>query len=268
MVSDKELQSLGGFGIVLALISLSIFLVLKWVGVSAGSLLDWVIGLASFWWLLVIVTVPWNVHFTAKKAIATARQSRELNLEIKPDRLAYVQKIAKRSLIVAVTLHIGSAIALYLIAATGVSNIGYFSSIAALLLTALRPIVVFYSYLASQLQAIEKEFKYPRDDVVKLLAEVAELKGVIDGLKDRAKALENQLDNDRDTSFAARQNRRVTALASDLQTLSADHRQLASKQQADCAKLRAEAQDAIAQITADGQFLENVRDIIRFIKSA
>ncbi|MEM6502174.1 MAG: hypothetical protein AAF685_10085 [Cyanobacteria bacterium P01_C01_bin.89] len=268
MVSEKELQSLGGFGIVLALISLAIFLVLKWVGVAAGSLLDWVIGLASFWWLLVIVTVPWNVHFTAKKALATARQSRELKLEIKSDRLAYVQKIAKRSLIVAIALHIGSAITFYILVLTGVSTIGYFTSVAALLLTGLRPAIVFYSYLASQIQAIEKEFKYPRDDVLKLLAEVAELKSIIEALKERAKAVENQLDGDRDTSLVARQNRRVTVLASELQTLSADHRQLASKQQADCAELRSEARDAIAQITADGQFLENVRDIIRFIKSA
>ncbi|MGD1851791.1 MAG: hypothetical protein ACFCBU_14780 [Cyanophyceae cyanobacterium] len=268
MVSEKELQSLGGFGIILALISLAIFLVLRWVGISAGSLLDWVIGLASFWWLLVIVTVPWNVHFTAKRALATARQSRELNLEIKPDRLVYVQKVKKRSLIVAIALHIGSAIALYILALTGISTIGYVTSVAALLLTGLRPAIVFYSYLASQLQAIEKEFKYPRDDVLKLLAEVTELKGVIEGLKERAKTLEHQLDSDRDTSFASRQNRRVATLTSDLQNLSADHRLLASKQQADSTKLQAEAKDAIAQITADGQFLENVRDIIRFIKSA
>ncbi len=268
MVSGQELRSLGSFGTGLAFIALIVFAVLKWVGVPAGSLLDWIIGLASFWWLLVIVTVPWNVHFTAKQALASAHQSRDRNLPVNPERLAYVQKIAKRSLVVAIALHLISAIVLYLLAATGISSIGYFSSIAALLLTGLRPAVVFYSYLANQLKSIEKEFKYPRDDVLKLMGEVAEMKGVIEDLKHRATALERELDGDRDTSFAAQQYRRVTALTTDLQDLSADHRQLAAQNQADHAHLQAEARDAIAQITADGQFLENVRDIIRFIKSA
>ena len=268
MVSEQELGSLASFGGGLAVIALLVFAVLNWIGVPAGSLLDWVIGLASFWWLLVIVTVPWNVHFTAKQALASARQSRDRNLDIKPDRLAYVQKIAKRSFIVAIALHIGSALVLYLLAATGISTIGYFSSIAALLLTGLRPAIVFYVYLANQLKSIEKEFKYPRDDVQKVLSDLAELKGIIDTLKNRTNALEQDLDSDRDTSFAAQQNRRVTALTTDLQTLSAEHRQLAAQNQADHVQLQAEARDAIAQITADGQFLENVRDIIRFIKSA
>ena len=245
MVSGQELRSLGSFGTGLAFIALIVFAVLKWVGVPAGSLLDWIIGLASFWWLLVIVTVPWNVHFTAKQALASAHQSRDRNLPVNPERLAYVQKIAKRSLVVAIALHLISAIVLYLLAATGISSIGYFSSIAALLLTGLRPAVVFYSYLANQLKSIEKEFKYPRDDVLKLMGEVAEMKGVIEDLKHRATALERELDGDRDTSFAAQQYRRVTALTTDLQDLSADHRQLAAQNQADHAHLQAEARDAM-----------------------
>ena len=39
------------------------FSILQWFHVPAGNFLDWVIGGASFWWLLVIVTVPWNVYF-------------------------------------------------------------------------------------------------------------------------------------------------------------------------------------------------------------
>lgn len=263
MVSDQELRSLGSFGGGLAIIALIVFTVLRWVGVPVGSLLDWVIGLASFWWLLVIVTVPWNVYFTAKQALASAKQSRDRNLEIKPDRLAYVQKIAKRSFIVAIALHIGSALVLYILAATGVSTIGYFSSVAALLLTGLRPAVVFYSYLAKQLKSIEKEFKYPRDDVLKVLSEVVELKDEVKKLTSRLKSTESDF-----SIRVAQQERHVDALASDLQNLGADHRQLAAQNQADHAQLQAEAREAIAQITADGKFLENVRDIIRFIKSA
>jgi hypothetical protein len=37
------------------------FGILQWFNIKTGNFLDWVIGGASFWWLLVIVTVPWNV---------------------------------------------------------------------------------------------------------------------------------------------------------------------------------------------------------------
>ncbi len=56
---------------------LTAFGLLQWLHIPAGSFLDWVIGGASFWWLLVIVTVPWNVHFQAKEVLAEAAQSIE-----------------------------------------------------------------------------------------------------------------------------------------------------------------------------------------------
>ena len=51
------------------------FGVLQWFHIAAGNFLNWVIGGASFWWLLVIVTVPWNVHFQAKEVLAEAAES-------------------------------------------------------------------------------------------------------------------------------------------------------------------------------------------------
>ena len=56
-------------------VTLVSFSVLQWFNVPAGNFLDWVIGGASFWWLLVIVTVPWNVHFKAKETLFDAEQS-------------------------------------------------------------------------------------------------------------------------------------------------------------------------------------------------
>ena len=47
-----------------------VFGLLRWLGMPTGELLDWVIGLASFWWLLVVVTIPWNIHFGARRVLA------------------------------------------------------------------------------------------------------------------------------------------------------------------------------------------------------
>ena len=44
--------------------------------------------------------------------------------------------------------------------------------------------------------------------------------------------------------------------------------ELHTTNQAEHAHLSREAEHAIAQITADGQFLDHVREIIRFVKNA
>jgi hypothetical protein len=54
----------------IVVVVLTAFGLLQWLHIPAGNFLDWVIGGASFWWLLVIVTVPWNVHFQAKEVLA------------------------------------------------------------------------------------------------------------------------------------------------------------------------------------------------------
>ena len=59
----------------IVVVTLLAFSVLQWFHIPAGNFLDWVIGGASFWWLLVIVTVPWNVHFKAKETLFDAEQS-------------------------------------------------------------------------------------------------------------------------------------------------------------------------------------------------
>ncbi len=37
----------------------------QWFDISAGSLIDWSIGIASFWWLLILVTIPLNIYYDA-----------------------------------------------------------------------------------------------------------------------------------------------------------------------------------------------------------
>jgi hypothetical protein len=149
------------FSIGLVVLVLASFGVLQWLHIPAGSLIDWVIGAASFWWLLVIVTVPWNVHFQAKEVLAEAAVSVEKGTEVDEKQLKYVGNLANRSFWVAIALHVFSAVGLYTLAATGISAVGYISSGAALLLTALRPAVRTYEYLAARLAMIRQEFTYP-----------------------------------------------------------------------------------------------------------
>lgn len=150
---------------------------------------------------------------------------------------------------------------LYGLAAAGISAIGYLSSIAALLLTVLRPAIAFYQYLASRLAEIGQIFKYPREDVVELRQRVESLEAAI-------AEINYQLNLDNPDGLLATQQRTLTAMRQDLTQLAAAHEDLKATNQADHDRLSREARNAIAQLSTDGQVLEHVREIIRFFKAA
>jgi hypothetical protein len=81
---------LGALGLSLGVVLM--FGLLRWLGMPAGHLLDWVIGVASFWWLLVVVTIPWNIHFEARHVLAEAAGSRERGIAVNEAHLAYAQR--------------------------------------------------------------------------------------------------------------------------------------------------------------------------------
>ena len=250
-----------GFTAGLVILLLLAFGILQWVHVPAGSFLDWVIGGASFWWLTIIVTVPWNIHFQAKEVLAEAEQSAEKEIAVDAKQIKYVKLLAKRALLAAIALHLLSAIGLYTLAITGISAVGYVSSGAALLLTLLRPAVRGYEYLAVRLAMIGERVKYPREDVLELRDRVA-------GLESAVKNLQEQLDPSNESSWASAQQRQLEGTRNDLTRIAASLEQLRVTNQAEHDRLGREAQNAIAQLNADSQFLDRVREIIRFFKEA
>ncbi len=254
-------NTFAGFGAGTGLLLLLIFAILQWLHVSVGSFIDWVIAIAIFEWLLLIVTVPWNIHFEAKEVLAQGAESTKKNIAVDAEQLKYVNVLASRSLLVAIALHLGSAIALYALAATGISAIGYLSSGAALLLTVLRPAIRGYQYLAVRLTTIRSQFLYPREDIVELRNRFAELESTVTNLT-------AQLNSDDPYSAAAVQERDRESIRIELTQVAASLEYLRSTNQAEHTKLARDAESAIAQLTSDGQFLNHVREIIRFFKES
>lgn len=248
-----------GFGLVILL--LLAFSGLQWLQIPAGSFLDWVIGTASFAWLLTIVTVPWNIHFEAKEALAEADLSVERGIAVDEKQVQYVKIVQERSLWIVIALHLLSAIGLYMLASAGISAVGYVSSGAALLLTALRPAVRTYKYFAARLAMIRQNFKYPREDIM-------EFRSRFIRLEETVKRLEEQLNPNDPRSWLATQQRQEQALRNDLARVAAAQEELRATNQAEHERLTREARQAIAQLTTDGQFLDHVREIIRFFKTA
>ncbi len=237
------------------------FGVLQWFHIPAGNFLDWIIGGASFWWLLVIVTVPWNVHFQAKEVLAEAAESIAKNIPVDEKQVNYVKVLAKRSLWLAIALHLVSAGALYILAATGISAVGYISSGAALLLTLLRPAISAYEYLYARLTMIRQAFTYPREDILELRNRFAEI-------EQKVQSLEDQLNPEQPYSLAANSHRFSEETRRELARIIASLEELRATNQTEHERLSREARNAIAQLSTDGQFLDHVREIIRFFKSA
>jgi hypothetical protein len=257
----KNFLSVVFAGVMLTLLVLLVFAVLSWLNVPTGRFLDWVIGLLSFWWLVAIVTIPWNVYFQAQEVLTEAAKSQEIGIPVKTGEVTYVARLAKQTLPLALALHAFSALGLYLLAVTGISPIGYFASGLALLLTGVRPAIRAHDYIVRRLTLISQEIKYPRQDVVELRNRVA-------ALEQRAKALEAQLDLNKPESWAAGQQRQFQTLQNDLTRAQVALENLRVQNQAEHVQIAHDAQQSMTHLTRDSEFLEHVRALIRFYKNA
>ncbi len=260
-MSSRDIGGFLGSTIALAALVLAVFGVLQLLHIPSGNFLDWAVGAASFWWLLVIVTVPWNIHFRAKAVLADVAESRQQGIAVDESQMRYVQQLSQRSLWGAIALHLLSAVGLYVLAVSGISAIGYISSAAALLFTILRPAIALYQYLADRLQAIGRTVRYPREDVM-------ELRDRLTQVESNLQQLEHQFNVENLDGQAAAVLRLTTALRHDLSQLAAAHEDLKATNHADHERLSREGRNAIAQLSTDGQVLDHVRELIRFFKEA
>ena len=242
-------------------LSLVVFFILQWLQIPAGNLIDWLIGIASFYWLLAIVTIPWNIHFEAKEVLIEADTSQEKNIPIDLQQIKYIKQVVKWSIFVAILLHFLSAVVLYLLSFWGISSVAYITSIAALLLTFFRPALRGYQYLASRLSRIKKQIKYPREDVI-------ELRGRVKNTERQIQELQSNFNLKNSQSFLSINNQNLNQLQTQLVSLNNRVEELTELNQKEHQKILRHSENAISQLSEDSQFLGNVKEIIRFIKKA
>jgi hypothetical protein len=253
--------SVAAFNSGLIFIALLAFGLLNWFQMPTGSLWDWAIGIGIFEWAILIVTVPWNIYFKAQTAVQTGKESQLQGISVEDRQIQYASGIATKSLIVAIGLHLGTAIGLYWLAINGITSLGYWSSIGVLLLTLLRPAISTYEYLAARLSAMQEQFAYPRADIL-------ELRDRFQQLEYRVTQLTSQLDPNDDDSWLNQQNNRWENNRAELSRITVSMADMKASNELDHQRLAQEAKQAISQITVDGQFLEHARELIRFFKTA
>lgn len=127
-------------------------------------------GVLSLLWLLLLLTVPWNLYFRAHAVLAEIAVSREKGLEISRARDAEATRIARAMLRTAVAGHVvTSTVVLTVTWVTGAFT-GYWFAAFFLLSTFFRPAGAWFGQLRRRLGTLLKDVTYPRDDVVELNA--------------------------------------------------------------------------------------------------
>ena len=194
-------------------------------------------------------------------AIHEAALSTENGIAVDDRQVGYVRSLAYWSLRLVLGLHLTTALGLYLLASAGVSQLGYWGSAAALLLSGLRPAIRAYQYFATRIATIQQQFQYPREDLLWLRDRLSQA-------ETQLATLTTQLDTEDPASWAATEQRQRQALRQDLTVLATEVTTLTATNEAEHQRLALEGRQAIAQLTIDGQFLDHVREIIRFFKTA
>ena len=257
-------MSFRGFLLSLALLTGLVFLSflgLQLLHVSTGRLVDWLVGVAILWWLAAVTILPWNAHFAALDVVEQARDARSYGLEVPDNTVAYAQRVATRFKQGALGLHVLTAAGLFALAYYHVVPLGYTAAIAALALTVVRPAQRAYEHLATRLRNLGQQIRYPRQDV-------AELRNRVQAVESVLEELENRLDPDREGSWAYRQNVTVTALRQTIDRLDGRFEELTRQNARDHEALARQTTTEIAKLSEDARLLNQVRELIRFVKEA
>ncbi|MFF7474711.1 hypothetical protein [Streptomyces sp. NPDC008092] len=156
-------------GAVAAVVAAATALVVAYVaGAPAAVVFSVGAGVLSLLWLLLLLTLPWNLYFRAHAVLAEIAVSREKGIQVPAARDAEATRIARAMLRAAVAGHVLTAAVVVAVAwATGEFT-GYWFAAFFLLSTFFRPAGAYFGQLRRRLGSLLKDVTYPRDDVVEL----------------------------------------------------------------------------------------------------
>ena len=143
--------------------------------VSLAVVATVIVGVGCLAWLVVIVVLPWNLFFQARHLLNEIARSRERGVTVALAQEEKARAVAGRMLRISIGLHVGSAVVVGAGSFVYGERVGYIFAGLFLLSTLFRPAVEYHRYLRRLLSDALVEIKYPRDDVVQLVADVKAL---------------------------------------------------------------------------------------------
>jgi hypothetical protein len=229
-----------------------------------------VVGLA---WLAALVTLPWNLYFAARRALAGMTLSRERGISVRDADEAEAARLARRMLSFAIGAHVGTAIAAALIAYLSGARAGYYVAGFFLITTAFRPAAAYLAHVRARIGVLARESTHPRDDVTALLYRVENVRELVTEQGTRVQQMSE--------SLRLADTRLTDSIAHTRQLLSANIVQLQGSEAADREACRSGRDDLGRRIddmvrrmeaTLDGlsdqqELLAGLRALVRMVRS-
>ena len=138
------------------------------VRIPTATLLTIAVLVVTLSWLVVLVTVPWNLYFAARRAAQDMAVSRDRGITVRPDYDDEARRISRRMLRLALGGHVGTAIAATAIAFASGNKTGYYVAGLFLLATTFRPASAYLVHVRERIKVFTRESMQPRDDVITL----------------------------------------------------------------------------------------------------
>ena len=151
-----------------ALLALLVAWAARVVRVPTATLLTVVVVVVALSWLVVLVTVPWNLYFAARRAAQEMAVSRDRGIAVRPAYDAEAKRISGWMLRLALGGHLGTAIAAAAIAYVSGNQTGYYVAGIFLLATMFRPASAYFFHVRERIKVFTRESMQPRDDVITL----------------------------------------------------------------------------------------------------
>jgi len=235
------------------------------VRVPAVTLLTVAAVVVALSWLVVLVTVPWNLYFAARRAAQQMAVSRDRGIAVRSAYDAEAKRISNRMLRFALGGHVGTAIAATVIAYISGNKTGYYIAGIFLLATMFRPASAYFFHVRERIKVFTRESTHPRDDVITLWERMGEVTAL-------ARQSADELQRTQATLADTIQHTR--------NLLSADLSRLRETQEADQAQARSRHDDLKRQIdqmvrrieaTLDGisdhqELLAGLRALVRMVR--
>jgi hypothetical protein len=261
----------------LLLIGALVVLAIAWgthvVHMSPVTLLTTGAVVIALSWLIVLVSMPWNLYFAARRAVQEMDVSRERGIAVRPANDAEARRIARRMLWLALGGHLGTALAAAAIAAYSGNRTGFYIAGIFLLSTAFRPAGAYLSHIRERIGVLTRESTHPREDVVTLRADLDVIKQSLEALRAEARKAGDDL---------RRTEAQLTdAIAHARALLTTDISRLRDTQEADRALARSRSDDLERQvdrmvrrieatldgITDHGELMAGLRALVRIVRS-
>lgn len=252
-------------------------LLFTWLGRLAGvpvsTLLTIGAGAVALGWLVVLVTLPWNLYFAARRAAAEMAVSRGRGITVPAAYGGEARQIGRRMLWFALGAHAATALAAGLIAYVSGRALGYYFAGFYLLSAGVRPAVAYFAHVRERITAMTRESRHPRDDIASLKLKVDvvadtqnELRGELARTSDELRRTESRLADD-----IAHTRQLLTSDLTRLQDALAEDRAAARSRDDDLAR-RIDQMVRRIEATLDGisdhqELLTGIRALVRMIRT-